>query len=270
MQRVRLVLSYDGTAYRGSQIQPGVATIQETLECALRKIRAYGGRTTFAGRTDAGVHAFGQVVSCDVVWERELRRLSHGLNSVLPSDVRVLRCEAADPDFSARFDALSREYRYRLVTSRDVPPSLGRLAWAREGELDTGLMAEASSKLLGTHSFGSFASSGKSRALSRSELRRHLFDCDWRPLQCDFFPTRTGAGIYELRVRANGFLPQMVRNIVSALVEVGSGNKSPEWIEYLLVSGDRRLLGPPAPPHGLFLWHVEYAGDSDTHTGNTG
>lgn len=270
MPRVKFVLAYDGSGYRGSQIQPNVPTVQETLESALRTVRAYAGRTTFAGRTDAGVHAVGQVVSCDVSWDREMHRLAHSLNSVLPHDIRVMSCEPASPDFNARFDATAREYRYHVATMARLVPQLAGYVWAYGEPLDTELAIAAANAFRGAHSFGSFASAGVSRSLTAADLTREVFDCEWRVIDVGLFPLPAGEAITELRIRATGFLPQMVRNITRAIVEVASGKQSPEWIEFLLVSGDRRLLGPPAPPHGLMLWSVEYAGNLDTVTGKMG
>lgn len=269
MRRVKFIVSYDGRNYRGSQAQPGVPTVQDTFESALRTVRAYAGRTTFAGRTDAGVHALGQVVSCDVAWDRETERLSHGLNSVLPRDIRVLDCVSMPPDFNARFDAASREYRYRLVTDHVVNPLLSGYVWAYQGTIDVELADAAAGRLLGEHGFGSFASAGLSQRGRQEDLKRTVLDCRWTRLPETWLPVRNGGEIHELRVRANGFLPQMVRNIVRAIVEVGSGTQPLEWIEYLLVSGDRRLLGSPAPPHGLVLWAVEYGGAPDADIGST-
>ncbi len=266
--RVKFVISYDGRAFRGSQIQPHVRTVQEALEEGLQKIRAYAGRTTFAGRTDAGVHAVGQVVSCDINWDRELRRLSHSLNSVMPNDLRVISCDEAAPGFSARFDAVSREYRYRIVEAIGLSPLHSGYIWAYPDPVDPELATLAARRMVGRRNFGSFASAGVSRSFDAEDLERNVVMCDWRTIGTAMFPTPENRPVQELRIRADGFLPQMVRNIMSAIVEVASGNKPQEWIEYLLVSGDRRLLGPPAPPHGLVLWDVEYDGNLDIQLGN--
>jgi tRNA pseudouridine38-40 synthase len=268
--RVKFVISYDGRAYRGSQTQPHVRTVQETLETGLQKIRAYVGRTTFAGRTDAGVHAVGQVVSCDVDWDRELHRLTHALNSVMPKDLRVISCDEAAPGFSARFDAVSREYRYRIVEAIRLSPLHSGYIWAYPEAIDPDLATLSAGAMRGLRNFGSFASAGVSRSFNAADLERNVVMCDWRTIGAAMFPVPGNRPVQELRIRADGFLPQMVRNIMSAIVEVASGNKPQEWIEYLLVSGDRRLLGPPAPPHGLVLWNVEYDGNLDSQSGNQG
>ena len=266
MWRAKLVIAYDGRPYRGSQIQPGVPTVQAEVESALREIRAYGGRTAFAGRTDAGVHAAGQVVSCDVDWSRDARRLAHGMNAVLPASIRVLNCERVCSDFHARFDALSREYRYRLASVNVLPPHAAGFIWARPADMDHARAQEAAKLIEGTHGFGAFASAGVSRSKEPDDLRRTVTECSWSTVDGEVLALRDAEMLHELRIRANGFLPQMVRNIMSAIVEVASGNQPLEWIEYLLVSGDRRLLGPPAPPHGLVLWDVVYRAGLDSES----
>ena len=264
MWRAKLVIAYDGRPFRGSQIQPGVPTIQAELEIALQEIRAYASRTTFAGRTDAGVHAVGQVVSCDVDWDRGTRRLAHGLNAVLPRTIRVTGCERASDGFHARFDAVTREYRYRLAKINVLPPHAAGFIWARPIEMDHEKAQAAARAFVGSHGFGAFASAGVSLSKEPAELKRTVSECSWREVDGELLSLSSDGVLHELRIRADGFLPQMVRNIMSAIVEVASGNQPLEWIEYLLVSGDRRLLGPPAPPHGLVLWDVEYRAGLDS------
>jgi len=259
MPHIKLTLAYDGTAYHGSQIQPGVPTIQGEIEKALTEVRAFSTRTVFAGRTDAGVHAVGQVVSTSVTWERSLDRLRGSLNALLPRDIRVLGIESAPPGFNARYDARSRAYRYRAVFGAEViPPMLERYAWRVVGEIDHELAGRAAARFIGRHNFGSFASAGRSQELPPEELTREVLNCEWRRMEGALFPPGDAGELWELRIEATGFLPQMVRNIMAAIIAVASGKESLEWLEYLLVSGDRRLLGAPAPPHGLVLWHVRY------------
>ncbi|HLT18311.1 MAG TPA: tRNA pseudouridine(38-40) synthase TruA [Thermomicrobiales bacterium] len=259
MPHIKLTLAYDGTAYHGSQVQPGVPTIQGELEKALMNVRAFSTRTVFAGRTDAGVHAIGQVVSTEVDWQRPLDRLRGSLNALLPSDIRVLWVEPVPPGFNARFDARSREYRYRVVVgARVAPPMLERYAWRLPHAFDHELAERAAARFIGRHRFGSFASAGRSQSQPAEELTRDVFACQWRAVTEPMFEPGPGAELWELRIEASGFLPQMVRNIMAAIVTVASGKEPLEWLEYLLVSGDRRLLGAPAPPHGLVLWHVRY------------
>ena len=264
---MRFVLSYDGSAYRGSQYQINAPSVQYAFEDGLRQLRAFGSRCVFAGRTDAGVHAAGQVVSADVRWHDELDRLRHGLNGVLPGNIRVVDCLDADPRFNARFDAIAREYRYRIVTTRVVHPLLMPFVWSRDDSLDDTLAQSASRMFIGSHDFGSFASAGKSRELSSSELTRTISVSEWSSTVDSVFPIPSPGRLCEYRVISRGFLPQMVRNLVASIVEVASGRKPLEWIEYLLVSSDRRLLGPPAPARGLVLWKVHYPTTPETGVG---
>jgi tRNA pseudouridine38-40 synthase len=270
MPRVKLVLAYDGTAYHGSQIQAGVPTIQEELERGLISIGALDGRTTFAGRTDAGVHAVGQVVSADVKWDDDAERLRRALNGVMPRDIRVRLAEFVHAEFHARYDALCREYCYRMVGAQDTTPMAQRYVWTCRSALDDGLARSAAALFAGRHSFGSFASSGKSQELSREELERTVHTCEWLEIEDELLGIEGARTVRELRVIASGFLPQMARNMVRAVVDVASGTKPLDWIEFLLVSGDRRLLGAPAPPHGLVLWRVGYGGDPGSRSQGTG
>jgi tRNA pseudouridine38-40 synthase len=270
MPRVKLVLAYDGTAYHGSQIQSGVPTIQEELERGLQTLQARSGRTAFAGRTDAGVHAVGQVVSADVSWDDDADRLRRALNGVMPRDIRVRSAEFVNSSFHARFDAACREYRYRLAAGFDVTPMARRYVWTPTGALDDRLARSAAALFAGRHSFGSFASGGKSQEFNREELERTVHTCEWREIEDELLGIEGARTVREFRITASGFLPQMARNMVRAVVDVASGTKPLDWIEFLLVSGDRRLLGAPVPPHGLVLWRVGYSGDPGSRSQGTG
>ncbi len=255
MQRVRITLGYDGTDFFGSQSQPGRRTVQHELETILRRLSPRTGRTAFAGRTDRGVHALGQVVSADVVWSGADESLRDALNSLAPSDISIVDVASVADTFHARFDAQSREYRYRIVVS-DVPPVLQRrYVWWRRTAIDGERCASACRHFVGEHAFGTFAGSGRSQSRTMDELVRHISRCDW---------IATGDGcLHELRVVANGFLPQMVRNIVGAVVQIGIGRQDPEWVDELIAANDRRVLGDAAPPQGLALWRVRYDDDDE-------
>ncbi|MDQ3547733.1 MAG: tRNA pseudouridine(38-40) synthase TruA [Chloroflexota bacterium] len=255
MQRVRITLGYDGTEFFGSQSQPGRRTVQHELERLLQRLAPRTGRTAFAGRTDRGVHAIGQVVSVDLDWRDSDRALLDALNSVAPPDLSIVDVTSVADSFHARYVALTREYRYRIIVD-DVPPVLERrYAWWRHADLDGQRAADACGRFVGEHAFGTFAGSGHSQSLSADKLVRHVSVCEWRT---------TDAGTrHELRVAANGFLPQMVRNIVGAVTRVGSGKREPAWIDELIAANDRRVLGDAAPPQGLVLWQVRYASDDD-------
>jgi tRNA pseudouridine38-40 synthase len=214
-------------------------------------------RTVFAGRTDRGVHARGQVASLDIRWHQTTDQLRNALNALLPDDIVVSRVEWTSPTFHARYDARWREYRYRIWVA-DVPPVLHRrYVWWRAVDLDETRAAAASHRLVGTHAFGSFAGSGRSQRDEAPRLVRTVRACEW--LVRETGDTRQ----HELRVEANGFLPQMVRNMVAALVHVGRGDRPVQWIDEVLAANDRRILTEAAPPQGLVLWRVRYDDEAD-------
>lgn len=248
MRRVRLTIGYDGTGFAGSQVQPGERTVQGELEALLARLAPGSGRTVFAGRTDRGVHAVGQVVSVDTGWRGTDERLRDALNALAPDDLAVLVVETVDDRFHARYDARSREYRYRIRVA-PVPPVLERrYRWWRTREIDAARAGAAAERLVGRHAFGTFAGLGRSQREPAAALTRTVLACGWRG----------GQGNHEFRVVADGFLPQMVRNMVAAVVRVGQGERPVAWIDELLAANDRRVLGEPAPPQGLVLWRVVY------------
>ncbi|HYI15948.1 MAG TPA: tRNA pseudouridine(38-40) synthase TruA [Thermomicrobiales bacterium] len=255
MRRVRITLGYDGTEFFGSQSQPGRRTVQSELERNLQRLSPQTDRTVFAGRTDRGVHAVGQVVSVDVAWRQSDEALRDALNSLAPPDLSVIAVASVADTFHARYDAISREYRYRIVVS-DVPPVLERrYLWWRRASIDAARCASACGRFVGEHAFGTFAGSGRSQSHSAQELVRRVSHCDW-------IASDDGKR-HELRVVANGFLPQMVRNIVGAVVEVGTGRQEPGWIDELIAANDRRVLGDASPSQGLALWRVRYQDDDE-------
>jgi tRNA pseudouridine38-40 synthase len=255
MRRVRITIGYDGTEFFGSQSQPGCRTVQDELERLLQRLSPKSGRTAFAGRTDRGVHATGQVVSVDIDWGDTDHALRAALNSIGPADLSIVDVATVADIFHARYDAISREYRYRIVVD-DVPPVLQRrYVWWRRTLLDGDRAGRAAERFVGEHTFGTFAGNGRSQSLSATELVRRIDACEWRVAEA--------GRRHELRVVANGFLPQMVRNIVAAVVQVGSGRQEPDWIDELIAANDRRKLGDAAPPQGLTLWRVRYVDDDD-------
>lgn len=255
MRRVRIVVSYDGTEFFGSQSQPGRRTVQDELEQLLQRLAPRTGRTVFAGRTDRGVHAVGQVVSVDVDWRASDLALRDALNSTAPHDISIIDVATVADTFHARYDALTREYRYRIIVDPAPPVLERRYVWWRRKAIDADRAASASERLAGTHAFGTFAGIGRSQSLAAGELVRQISVCEWRAYDA--------GRRHELRIVANGFLPRMVRNIVGAIVQVGSGKQEPTWIDELIAANDRRVLGEAAPPQGLALWRVRYADDDD-------
>jgi tRNA pseudouridine38-40 synthase len=251
------MLGYDGSDFVGSQIQAVGRTVQGELEQAIGRLTPGSSRTVFAGRTDRGVHARGQVVSLDIHWQGTADRLRDALNALLPDDIVVSRVEWTSPTFHARYDARWREYRYRIWVE-DVQPVLHRrYVWWRAVDLDERLAATAARRLVGTHAFGSFAGNGRSQRDEVSRLVRTVRTCEWH------VRTTGEARQHELRVEASGFLPQMVRNIVAALVRVGRGERPVQWIDDVLAANDRRILTEAAPPQGLVLWRVRYDDEAD-------
>lgn len=268
MPSYRLTLSYDGTAFAGSQIQPGQRTVQGELESALRRLGGLGASSTFAGRTDRGVHAFGQVVAVTFPeWRATAGELERALAARLPGDIAARQVIESDHAFNPRFDAAWREYRYWLAPGV-ASPFLGRYAWLLRDGLNSVRMNQAAASLLGTHDFASFAGGGEGvpwseRAARKRGTTRTLLRCAVRTLELTPGPGRDADAVaLEFRIAADGFLPRMVRNITGALVEVGQGRQEPAWIGEILAAKDRRQGSEVAPAHGLTLWRVGYPGDA--------
>ena len=260
MTHVAILLGYDGTDFHGSQAQAGARTVQGELERALTQVAPGSGRLAFAGRTDRGVHALGQVATGDVVWNRPLTGLRDALLAVAPADITVQRVWEAPDDFHARHSASGREYRYRIRVAPAPAPLERRYIWWRRKALDVSAARAACATLAGTHAFGSFAGSGQSQALNARQLTRTLRSCEWLAQESDDGTGRTEAAetLHTLRVIGDGFLPQMVRNLVAAICQVAQGERPVEWIDELLNANDRRALGEAAPPHGLVFWQAYY------------
>lgn len=245
MRRVKLTIAYDGTAYRGFQLQPGEATIQSVMEEALGRVLQEPVRLRAAGRTDAGVHAREQVVDFADSGRRPLETVARGGNALLPRDVRILSADEAPSSFDARRDATRKEYRYFLHLDRVDSPFFSRYAWRVGGPLDLDAVRAGLTHLAGRHDFSSFRGQGcASRTAVRTIFRAELC-APFPPLQC-------------IAIAGSGFLRHMVRNLVGTLVDVGRGRIPPERVRELLSLRDRTQAGPAAPARGLFLWEVTY------------
>ena len=245
-RRVRLTLHYDGSGFHGWQVQPGVRTVQHELEAALARLTTRPVRTAAAGRTDAGVHATGQVVSFDVPARWQPSELRRALNAVLPDDVWVAAADEAPGDFHARFSATDRGYEYRVGTAETAAsPFHRRVCWVMREPLDRLALNRCATFLLGEHSFRAFAHAGQEERGDRCTVYESKW-WDWQPL-----------GIVY-RVRANRFLHHMVRYLVGTMVDVARGRRPLEDVPGLLESAPGLETSPPAPPHGLFLVHVGY------------
>ena len=240
--RLKLLIEYDGTDFSGWQVQKGRRTIQGVLQEALEKVLCRHVAVTGSGRTDAGVHASGQVAHLDVE-ECELERTESCLYRLLPPDVAVLGMERVAPDFSARFSAVRRSYEYRII--RDKHPLGSRFAWVCCWEdLDTAGMGLAASLSTGRSDWRGFSREGGGNRT-------------WISTVCAASVSECASG-WTLRIQADRFLRGMVRLWAGTLVEIGRGRLEPGVVKAILETGDRRLAGPSLPPCGLVLTGVEY------------
>ena len=251
---IALTIAYDGTPFSGFARQPNADTIQERLADALATALGREVIPIGAGRTDAGVHALGQVVTFDAVGdEPDDVSLMRSLNALLRPYIAVREVRHAHEGFSARFDAVRREYRYRVVSGRVPPVFLRDKAGWRKNELDLAAMVEASKTLVGEHDFRSFCVAVS--AEGRSTVREIE--------SIDFIEEEIlGEKCLTVRIVGNAFLHSMVRVILGTLVEIGVGKKPPSWTAEVLAARDRGLAGQTAPPQGLIFWCVEYPKDS--------
>jgi tRNA pseudouridine38-40 synthase len=245
MPRWKLTLEYNGAPFSGWQRQEGAPSVQQALEDALARLEQGGGPVTGAGRTDAGVHATGQVAHCDTARDWHPFKFAAALNHWLrPHPVAVLAAEVAAPDFHARFDAIERRYVYRIRDRRAPLTFEKRLAWRHHGPLDAAAMQEGAAHLVGRHDFTTFRAA-QCQALSPIKTLDALT------------VTRDGDEV-RVEARARSFLHNHVRSIVGTLAQVGVGRWPPERVGEALTARDRAACGPVAPPDGLYLVDVRY------------
>lgn len=250
VRNVKLTIAYDGTNYHGFQEQcgTGLQTIQETLEKCLAKIAGKKIRVYGAGRTDAGVHARGQVVNFDCSgWPVPVDRIPLALNSVLPEDIVVVSAEEVPEDFHARFSALAKLYRYSILNSRQRSPFLRLYSLFEPRPLDIDAMQKAGKLLVGRHDFKSFQAAGS----TVKSTVREMYQCN----------VESKGSLVEITFSANGFLYNMARIMTGTLIQVGLGKMSFSEIQNLLEAGNRALAGPTVPPQGLCLEEVKYKQD---------
>lgn len=253
MRSLKMTLAYDGTNYVGWQIQPNGRSLQETIEKALVKITGETVRAIASGRTDAGVHALAQVVSLQIESELAADVLCRALNANTPEDISVLSVEEAPAGFHAIRDSTGKRYRY-VITNEELPNIFQRFyAWYIPQQLDIEGMHLAAQTLLGKHDFASFEAAGSERATSV----RTISDIFVRYKEANHIKERDRENIV-IEIEADGFLYNMVRNIVGSLVDVGRGRQTVDWMAEVLSAKDRKAAGATAPPHGLFLVQVEY------------
>lgn len=245
-----LTLSYDGSGFAGFARQPGLSTVQGGVESALRTALRREVQTVGAGRTDAGVHALGQVVSFPAVeTDPTDTQLLRSLNALTPRGIVVTGIRRADAEFSARHSAVAREYRYRIVPGPVPPLFIDPYAWQVSHALDLHAMREATTHLLGEHDFRSFCVADSARG-KRTVRRLDLLEV--------LPEVVLGEHSITVRVIGNAFLHSMVRTIVGSLVEVGTGRRDAAWMAEARAACDRSAAGLTAPAKGLTLWHVSY------------
>lgn len=258
MRTLAVTVAYDGTRYVGWQRQPTGPSIQELLESALAAIEQREVSAAGAGRTDAGVHATGQVASFSLAHPMACDVLPRALNARLPEDVRVLRAEERAERFHARYSATSKRYRYVVINSPVRDPFDARYAWHVPGNVDVERMATALANLAGRHDFAAFCGAGSRVATTE----RTLIDASCRTMASEsaasWRPVASSAPRIVIDLRGDGFLRHMVRNIVGTLVEIGKGRWPVSKTAELLEGKDRRDAGPTAPPQGLCLVEVRY------------
>jgi tRNA pseudouridine38-40 synthase len=273
MQSFKVVIAYDGTDLVGWQRQAAGVSIQGLLEDALRALDERDVTVVGAGRTDAGVHALGQVAAFTLARPLPPESILRALNARLPDAVRVLSAEHAAASFNPRFDARSKTYRYRILNGPVKDPFERRYAWHIAGTLDIAAMDAAARLLEGPHDFAAFRSSGTEvKSTERQILTSRIADCGLR-IYCGFedfhdqsaitnqsaiLNPQSAMRLLVYTVEGTGFLRHMVRAIVGSLVEIGLGRREPAWITQLLASRDRAAAGPTAPAEGLFLVRVQY------------
>ena len=243
-RNISLVIEYEGTRYHGWQCQPNDVTIEEIVRGAVERILDHPVKMHSAGRTDAGVHAFGQVVNFLTVKSIPLMNIERGLNSMLPSDIRVRSARRQELSFHARYSAKSKTYVYSIHNTPRFSPFSVRYSWHYPFFLDCGLMNGAIKAIVGKHDFSSFKKKNEPyRSCEREVLNARA--------------TRRGHFIYII-IEATGFLRYMVRNIVGTLVLVGTGKMTADDFQAVIDARDRDRAGPTAPPQGLFLRRVKY------------
>ncbi len=254
-RRVAAVVAYDGRPFRGFAHQPGQRTVAGELAEALERVGGHEVEITCAGRTDAGVHAWGQVVHFDTAAGVDLVALKRSCNKMLAPAIVLREVAEADPQFDARRSATARRYRYVLLTAPLPDPFLAGLAWHVERPLDLRALRLGCDPLLGEHDFAAFcrrpkAPVGGEGTAPEPSLVRRVTDATWRKGPGD---------LLYFEIEANAFCHQMVRSVVGTLVDVGCGRRKAGHVASILASRDRSTAGQLAPPDGLYLLHVSYA-----------
>ena len=270
-QNWKLTLAYDGTDFHGWQVQPGKRTIQGELQSALERLVGEAPLPQGSGRTDAGVHALAQVASFELQARIPAANLVRAMNRTLPGSIRVVEAQVVGEQFHARHSAVAKTYEYRVLpvepsAAQICPPFLARYVYPYSWKLDFEMLQESAAAFVGEHDFRSFAASdpdvatrsgeGQEAGAIQTETRttvRTIFASEWREEMKD------GFRLLVYRVRGNGFLHHMVRNLVGTTLDVGRGYLSIEEIARIFAARSRAAAGPTAPARGLFLHSVEYS-----------
>ncbi|MFC1548970.1 tRNA pseudouridine(38-40) synthase TruA [Candidatus Omnitrophota bacterium] len=244
MRNIKLTITYDGTDYRGWQVQKNGQTVQEEMERAVKKVFGKRHRIYGASRTDAGVHAEQQVANFKVSSNIPIKSVQPALNAALPENIVVTGAEEVPVDFNSRFDAKSKLYRYRIINKKHRDPFAEKYSWRVSYQLDVPLMKKEAACLIGKHDFKSFQASDKRE---RASVRR-ILSVDIKKNKEDI----------TIDIKGDGFLYNMVRNIVGTLVDIGRGYLPPGSMKTVLKNKDRTKAGPTAPAKGLYLINVNY------------
>jgi tRNA pseudouridine38-40 synthase len=244
VRNIKLTIAYDGTAYKGWQVQKNERTVQEELEKAISAL--FGGKHTLYGasRTDAGVHALAQVANFKTTSKIPVSKIPFALNAVVPEDIVVKKAEEAEPDFHSRFAASSKIYRYDIFNSKSRDPFRERYSCRVPYVLDVPLMLKEAAFLKGRHDFRSFQASDKRERSSVRTIRS--------------IGVKKKGRTITIHVEGDGFLYNMVRNIAGTLIDTGRGYLAPGSVPRILKAADRTKAGPTAPAKGLFLIRVKY------------
>jgi len=257
-RNVRLTVAYDGDEFRGFAESDGVRTVLGELRRAVETVVRCPVELTGAGRTDAGVHGWGQVISGELPTATDLRRLERSLNGLCGPAISVRDVAWAEESFSARFSATGRTYRYHVWNHRAANPLLAGTTWHVALPLDLAAMNLAAASLLGEHDFSSFCRRPKPAAgFDEPSLVRRLHTARWMRADDDQWET----SLLRFEITASSFCHQMVRSIVGTLVDVGLGRRGADSITATIAAQDRNAAGQVAPPTGLVLWSVDYSGE---------
>ena len=254
MRNIKLIIEYDGTNYAGWQIQNNCKskTLQETIEKTLQIILQEKIKVIGSGRTDSGVHALAQVVNFKTNSPLSILRIQKALNSLLPQDISIKEIGEADKDFHSRYSAKSKTYRYFILNNEIKSVFLNKYGWHIPYQLDVRLMRKEAKALLGRHDFKSFRASGSSAKTTVRTVKKLSIKT------LSYKLSTINHKLIIIDIQADGFLYNMVRNIVGTLVEIGRGRFPKESLKKILLAKNRKQAGPTAPAQGLFLLEVKY------------